>query len=164
MEKKLVPMWILLTLLLSGCGASIKIYSDVDDLASFDQYTTYSFLEFSEGNLNTVTGMELERIRVTIAKELESRGLTFTAENGDVSVKITLYHRQAAEGYGYWGVYNYMERALSVDMYDNHAMRHIWHCAANSELVYDPQERAAQLPQLVARIFERYPIPAAAAI
>lgn len=136
----------------------------MDDSARFDQYTTYSFLEFSEGNLKTVTGMELERIRVAFAKALESRGLTFTEENGDVSVKITIYHRQAASGYGYWGVYNYIESAVSVDMYDNQSMKHIWHCAGVSELVIDPEERAAYLPQLVGKIFERYPIPVTAAI
>lgn len=164
MAKKIVPMWILLTVLLSGCGPSIRLYSDMDDSARFEQYTTYSFLEFSEGNLKTVTGIELERIRVAFAKAIESRGLTFTEENGDVSVKITIFHRQAADGYGYWGVYNYMERAVSVDMYDNQSMKHIWHCAGVSELVYDSEERAAQLPQLVTRIFERYPIPAAVPI
>ena len=43
-------------------------------------------------------------------------------ENGDVSVKITVYHRQAMDGYYVhpWR-YNIMERAISVDMYDNNS-------------------------------------------
>jgi len=164
MATKIVPLWILLMVLLSACGPSIKVYSDIDDLSRFDQYTTYSFLEFSEGNIKTITGMELERIRVAFARELESRGLAFTEKQGDVSVKITVYHRQAADGYGYWGVYNYMERAISIDMYDNQTMKHIWHCAAVGELQYDPEMRAAELTTLVAKIFERYPVQATEAI
>ena len=118
-------------------------------------------MDFSEGNKKTITGMELERIRVAFAKVVETRGLSFADKDGDVSIKITVYHRQAASGSGYSGVYNYMERAVAVDMFDNQNMNHIWHCAAVGELEYDPDQRAAGLPELVAKIFERYPIQAA---
>jgi hypothetical protein len=164
MARKIEPLWILSMVLLFGCGPSIRLYSDIDDSARFDQYNTYSFLEFSEGNIKTINGMELERIRVAFARALESRGLTFAEKNGDVSVKITVYHRQAADGYGYWGAYNYMERAISLDMYDNQSMKHIWHCAAVEELQYDPETRAAELTTLAAKIFERYPVQATDAI
>ncbi len=159
MASKLIPIFIL-GVVLSACGPSIRLYSDMDDSATFDQYTSYSFVDFSEGNKKTITGMELERIRVAFAKEIETRGLKFVEEGGEVSIKITVYHRQAAQGYGYSGVYNYMERAIAVDIYDNQSMKHIWHCAAVGELEYDPDQRAAGLPELVAKIFERYPIQA----
>ena len=137
----------------------MKLYSDVDNAASFDQYTTYNFLDFSEGNKKTITGMELERIRVAFARELENRGMTFTEGKADVSVKITVYHRHATNGYyGYAGMYNYLERAISIDIYDNQVQKHIWHCAAVGELEYDPEQRAAGLPHVLARIFERYPV------
>ncbi len=148
---------------LSACGPSTRIYSDVDDSATFDQYATYSFMDFSEGNLKTITIMELDRIRGAFAKELESRGLTFSEEKADVSVKIVVYHREAARGYGYSGIYNYMERAISIDIFDNLSKKHVWHCAAVKELENDPEVRAAELPDQVAKIFERYPIPAASA-
>jgi len=121
-------------------------------------------MDFSEGNVETITGMELERIRVVFAKEIETRGLRFAEKGGDVSIKITVYHRQAAAAYGYSGIYNYLERAIAVDMFDNQSMKHIWHCAAVGELEYDPEQRAAGLSELVARIFERYPISAVEAI
>ena len=161
MSRKIIALWIFSTLLFSGCGSSVKLYTDVDDSATFDQYTSYNFLDFSEGNKEIITGMELERIRVAFARELESRGLTFAEDNADVSVKITVYHRQASNGYyGYAGRYNYLERAIAVDMYDNQIQKHVWHCAASGELEYDPQERAAGLPIVAAQIFERYPVPA----
>ena len=143
---------------LVSCGPSVRLYSDRDHETSFEQYATYNFMDFSVGNKNTISGMELERIRVAFARELENRGLTFSEENPDVSVRITVYHREAARSAGYYGVYHHMERALSIDMYDNHSMKHVWHCAAVVELVPDPERRAEELPLLVARIFERYPV------
>lgn len=167
MSKKLIIVTrililsILTSLILQGCGASIKIYSDVDNEGRFSQYKTYSFLEFTEGNIKTITEMELERIRIAFAREIELRGLHFIQEDGDVAIQITLYHRQATDAsYGYTGAYNYMERALAVDMYDNGLRKHVWHSAAVGELVYDPAARADELPGVVAKIFENYPIQA----
>jgi hypothetical protein len=142
----------------------MRVYTDLDDTASFDQYVTYNFLDFSGGNQKTITGMELERIRVAFAKEIENRGLTYSELDGDVSVKITVYHREAARPSGYYGAYHHLERAISVDMYDNLSRKHIWHCAAVGELAYDTDQRAAGLSDLAARIFERYPVAAAEGI
>jgi len=146
---------------LSGCGAPYRIFSDVDDSVAFDSYTTYNFLDFTEGNKKTITGMELERIRVAFAREMELRGLRFSQENADVSLQITVYHRQSVDQYYYQPLrYNHMERAIAVDMYDNRTQLHVWHGAAVGELVYDPQERAEKLPVVVAAIFEKYPVQA----
>jgi len=165
MSRKILALYIFSMVLFSGCGSSVKLYSDIDDSAMFDQYTTYNFLDFSEGNKKTITGMELERIRVAFAREIENRGMSFVEENADISVKITVYHRQAADGYyGYAGRFQYMERAIAVDMYDNRTQKQIWHCAAVGELEYDPDDRAAGLPIVVAKIFERYPVQTSAEI
>jgi hypothetical protein len=165
MSRKIVGLYIFSMVLFSGCGASLKLYSDIDDSALFDQFTTYNFLDFSEGNKKTITGMELERIRVAFSREIENRGMSFSEENADISVKITVYHRQAADGYyGYAGRYQYLERAIAVDMYDNQTQKHIWHCAAVGELEYNSEERAAGLPIVVAKIFERYPVQTSAEI
>lgn len=161
MSRKIFSISVVGLLLLSACGPSVRLYSDVDDTASFEQYRTYSFIDFSEGNKKTISGMELERIRVAFAKEIESRGLTYAEEDGDVSVKITVYHREAARGYGYGGIYHHLERAISIDMYDNLSRKHIWHCAAVGELEYDPEQRAAGLTEVATRIFQRYPVQAA---
>lgn len=159
MTRMNISLCILSMVILSGCGPSVQIVSDIDDGARFDQYLTYDFLEFTEGNLKTITGMELERIRVAFARELESKGLKFAEKDGDVSVQLTVYHREAAGGsYHYPGAYNYLQRALAIDMYDNMTRKHIWHCAAVGELDYDPQERASGLPEVVAKIFKEYPI------
>ncbi|MEN8202933.1 MAG: DUF4136 domain-containing protein [Bacteroidota bacterium] len=158
---RILILGILFSGFLPGCGPGVRIYSDVEDEGRFDQYKTYSFLEFTEGNKKTITGMELERIRIAIAREIELRGLSFVEKEGDVSVQITLYHRQAMDNYYYSPRrYNYMERALAVDMYDNLLRKHVWHGAAVGELAYDPSSRTEELPVVVTKIFERYPVEA----
>lgn len=151
-------------LALNGCGSSMRVYSDRDPEGRFDQYRTYSFLDFTEGNKKTIPGMELERIRVAMARELESRGLAFVENGGDVSVRVTVYHRQAMDRY-YWysNRHVYMERAVTVDMYDNQTQRHVWHSTAVDELVYDSEKRAGELPLVAASIFAKYPVPPPAA-
>jgi hypothetical protein len=144
---------------LGGCGSSMRIYSDLDPAGRFDQYRTYSFLDFTEGNKKTIPGMELERIRVAMARELEKRGLEYVEKGGDVSVRVTVYHRQAMDRYWYYPGYVYMERAIEVDMYDNQTKKHVWHCAAVDELEYDPEKRASELSQVAATMFEKYPVP-----
>ena len=159
MKYQHIILGVAITLVLTGCGVSVRTFSDVDPTVDFEQFATYSFLDFTEGNKKTITGMELERIRVAFARELEKHGLSFVEEGGDVSVQITVYHRQAMDHY-YWHPwrYNYMERAISVDIYDKLTRKHIWHGAAVGELDYDPQGRAEKLPLLAEKIFSRYPV------
>jgi hypothetical protein len=143
---------------LTGCGAAVRIYSDVDDSGDFDNYSTYSFLDFTDGNKKTIPGMELERIRVACARELEQHGLSFVEENSDVSVQIIVYHREAVNYYYYPYRRNYLERAIAIDMFDNASRKHVWHCAAVGELVYDPEKRTEKLSEVFAELFQRYPV------
>ena len=145
--------------LLWACTAPIRVYTDVDESGTFDSYTTYSFMDFTEGNQKTITGMELERIRVAFAREIEQHGLRFVEENGDVFIQITVYHREATDRYYYYpGRYNYMERAIAVDLYDNQTLKHVWHGTAVGELENDPAKRGEELPGVVAKIFAEYPV------
>jgi hypothetical protein len=164
MNKILLIISVVSLGLITGCGAPVRIYSDVDDSARFDSYTTYSFLDFTKGNKKTIPGMELERIRVAFARELELKGLHFVEKNGDVSVQLTVYHRENVDPYYYYPYRrNYMERAIAVDMYDNQTRKHVWHCAAVGELEYDPVRRAEGLPEVAAEIFQKYPVQAVGA-
>lgn len=164
MKNRYIFLWIAGLLILGGCGASMRIYADRDPGGRFEQYQSYSFMDFTEGNKKTIPGMELERIRVAMARELEKRGLEYVEHGGDVSVKVTVFHRQAMDRhYWYYSRYVYMERAIAVDMYDNQTQKHVWHCTAVDELEHDAEKRASDLPQVAARIFEKYPVAAAVA-
>ncbi len=159
--KKHRPLLLVLmgALLLVSCGPAVRIYFDAETSAPFTSYQTYSFLDFTEGNKKTVTGMELERIRVAFAREIERHGLRFSENNPDLSVQLTVYHREAMDGYyGRPYRYTYMERAMTIDIYDNLIRRHVWHGAAVGELELDTDARMLELPEVIASIFEKYPV------
>ncbi len=155
MSCKTFAFLFLPVLLLSSCGSSVRIYSDLEEGIDFTKYRTYNFLDFTDGNQRTISAGELESLRVAMARELEHHGLVFSPVHADVAVKVVVYHRRTPPRYYYAG--GYMERAVAVDIYDNRLRKHVWHCAAVDDLEYNPQKREAEFSQVAASIFEHYP-------
>lgn len=150
--------------ILTSCNSSLRIYSDLEETAPFSTYKTYTFLDFTDGNKKTITGMELERIRVAFAREIEQKGLRFSENGPDLTVQITVYHREALDhSYYYYPTRKYMERAIAVDLFDTRTKKHVWHCAAVGELTYDPTRRSENLPVVAKEIFDKYPVQPAVA-
>lgn len=148
-------------LMFYGCGNTFRVFHDMDPEADFDQYQTYSFLDWTEGNRKVITGMERERIRTAFARELEKRGLDYGEDGADINVQVTVYFREARRpmySYYYPDFYNYMERALSVDIFEGATRKHIWHSAAVGEVGRTPEERAEELPEQVRSMFEAFPV------
>ena len=90
--------------------------------------------------------------------KLNKKGLKFSDDRPDVTVQITVYHREALDRYYYYPTRSYMERAIAVDFFDTHTKKHVWHAAAVGELTYDPAERSQDLPRVASAIFEKYPV------
>lgn len=158
--KRVAFLLVPVIFLLAGCGSTFRVYHDIDPSADFSQFKTYSFLDWTDGNKKTITGMERERIRAAFARELESRGLKYAGENADLQVKITVYFREARHpvyGWYYPSEYRYIERALAIDMFENESRKHVWHSAAVGEVQQSPEKRAEELPKQVEGIFEDYP-------
>lgn len=152
----MIPFFFFLT----GCGNTFRVYNDIDTAANFNQYSTYSFLDWTDGNKKVITEMELERIRNTFAKELESKGLTYSADSSDVKVKITVYFREARYPYYGWypSTYNYIERAFVLDIFESKTNKQIWHSVGVGEAGRTPEIRAEQLPRQAEKMFDAYPI------
>lgn len=173
MNKLFFLIVVLIMSLLTGCGSSVRFFHDIDPSTDFANFSTYNFLDWTEGNMKTINELERERLRVAFAKEFESRGFVFQQEGADVSVQITVYHREKKDVYHsyspyyypyynpYYGggsrVYNHLERAISIDIYDNSARKHVWHSAAVGELDYDPQKRAEKLSGVANEMFKDFP-------
>lgn len=165
MNRVLFLLGIVSVGVLTSCGPSMRVYADLEETAPFETYKTYTFLDFTEGNKKTITGMELERIRVAFAREIEQKGLKFSEDHPDVTIQITVYHREALDrGYYYYPSSTYMERAIAVDIFDAFTKKHVWHCAAVGELTYDPERRAENLPLVAKSIFGKYPVQPAGEI
>lgn len=147
--------------ILSGCGNTFRVYHDLDPETDFSQYKTYSFLDFTDGNKKTITGMELERIRTAFARELESMGFHYMDGDSDLKVKITVYFREKRDfTYGFYfpSSYNYIERALAVDIFEGSSKKHVWHSAAVGEVARTPEKRAEELPAQVQGLFQSFPV------
>lgn len=151
-------------LFLSGCGSSVSIYHDLDPTGTFDQYKTYSFLDWTDGNKRTVSESEREKIRVALARELESMGFSFQEKNADIKVQATVYFRSARRHFryhyhhGYPGLnYGTSERALAVDMFEGASKKHVWHSAAVGYIEFTEGEDEDQLISVAEKLFEAYP-------
>jgi hypothetical protein len=161
--RRIYIVSIALMFFLSSCGEAFRVYHDSDNSADFDKYKTYSFLEWTDGNKKTISGMELERIRTSFARELESKGLEFDSEESDLKVQITVYFREARDmsyGYYYPNAYYYMERALAIDVFESETKKHIWHGAAVGEVGKTAEVRAEDLPIQVGKLLASYPTAA----
>lgn len=150
-------------LFLTGCGSSVRVFNDLDPSATFDQYKTYSFLEWTDGNIRTISDIDRERMRVAIAREVEAKGYAFQEGDSDVKIQITVYFRNAGHHYhhyyGFPGMSsNYMERTIAVDLFEGGSKKHIWHSAAIGNDVHDPQDWDDELPQISMKLFEDYPL------
>ncbi len=170
--KKILFALLPVLLLATGCGSTFRVYQDLDTSTDFGQYETYSFLDWTEGNKKTINGMERERIRAGFARELEKMGLTYDEENADLKVKITVYFREATHpqynygGYGYYrpypypyySQYHYIERALTVDIFDAVTQKQVWYSAAVGEVGRSPESRARHLPRQVTEMLEGLPL------
>ena len=157
--KKVIYIPVVLALLtLANCSSPYRVFHDLDPSAHFEAYSTYSFLDWTDGNKNTITAMERERIRTAVARGLEDAGLKFQSEGADIKVKITVYFREARE-YFYYSptTYNYIERAIALDLFEAGTKKHVWHSAVVGEVEQDPGLREEELPGLVSRLMEHYP-------
>ena len=170
MNKPFLVIVAVAAMMLSGCAGSVRIFHDQDPTADFTNYSSYNFLPWTEGNQKSVNEIERERIQVAFAREIERRGLVFKPDGADLSIQITVLHRERNDvypsyRYGYYrpyygspGVYNSLERALTLDIYDNSARKHIWHSAAVGELEYDAQKRDEQMPVVVGKMLADFPL------
>jgi len=170
MNRYLFSILVALTFVLQGCGSSMRVFHDSDPTADFTKFSTYNFLQWTDGNLKTINELERERLKVAFARELENHGLVYKSENADVSVQITVYHKERTDvNYSYSPyyhpyyahpprTYNYLERAISIDIYDNSLRKHVWHSAAIGELDYNPQERDKNMPVVTGKMFENFPL------
>jgi len=158
--------------LMAGCASSVRVFHDMDTATDFSKYNSYNFLEWTEGNLKSINQLEREKIKTAFARELESHGLVYKPDGADLSVQITVYHREKKQFqstypyypyyspyyYGYGPrVYNYLERAIAVDIYDNEIKKHIWHSAAVGELDNNPQKREERLPLIADKMLRDFP-------
>jgi hypothetical protein len=145
-------------LLAVGACATLRTGSDYDRSASFSAYHTFTWLQ--REHHGTTNPLVVQRAHDEIQAELARKGLVYVSDaaTADLVIDFTIGSRERMDvrsypapytgpwvwdtpgwwGYSYWGseldVRSYREGTLSIDAFDAHTRRPVWHGWATKEL------------------------------
>ena len=167
---------------LQGC-ATVQVSSDYDRAADFAGY--HSFTIMQREHHGTQNPLIATRTEDDIRQQLQQQGLVFASDPSaaDFSVDFTIGAKErtdvnsypgmyAGAGWGwgrggwwggpYWGpdldVRQYREGTLSIDIFDAHTHRPVWHGWARKELTRKDIEQSAEpIRRAVASVLSRFP-------
>lgn len=171
------------SLALVAC-APLRVASDFDHTASFAAYHSFAWMPREHHGLGNP--LVAQRAHDAIAAELKAKGFSEAADPAaaDFVVDFTIGSRERTEvnsypaaytspgswgargwwGYPYWGgevdVRQYREGTLSIDVFDGHSHRPVWHGWARKELTRsDIEQSEAPIRAAVAAVLAQFPPP-----
>ena len=156
----------------TGCGPTLRVKTDFDHAASFNQYRSFQMGEGKVIEKGTLTENTIVKDRVDTAVQngLVTKGLVPASDHADLIARFAVGVRtvKELEGAGYpvavgmWGAYpndfwvtEHPEGTLVIDLVDARSQKLVWRAylvAAGSEMS-DP----AFIQKAVAKAFERFP-------
>ncbi len=176
------PLVVVMSSLVLVACSSLRVASDFDHTASFAGYHSFSWMvREHQGVANPLV---VQRAHDAIEAELKTRGFSETADPAaaDFVVDFTIGSRERTEvntypapytssgwwngqawwGYPYWGgevdVRQYREGTLSIDVFDGHSNRPVWHGWARKELSRsDIEHSEAPIRAAVAAVLAQFP-------
>ncbi len=170
---KLTSVLILLVLVMTSCS-SVKVATDYDREANFNQYQTYAF--FKPGiDKAEISDLDKKRILRAIDTEMQQKGLT-KSENPDILVSIftktkenvNIYNNSFGYGYGwgwhpwYWGagpntINRTTEGTLYIDLVDADRKELVWQGMGTAALASKVDRKQERINEIVQEILEKYP-------
>ena len=178
MKKVLQTISLLLLVVVISSCSSVRVASDYDSKADFDQYKTFAFFK---GGIDKAEISDLDKRRIlrAIESELMARGFT-KSENPDMLVSIFTKSNQRvnvynnAWGAGAWGwggfgpgwgwgwnrqptVSTRTEGVLYVDFIDANKKELVWQGMGTGYLAQGRERKEARIKEFVTKIMEKYP-------
>ena len=171
---KFTPFLLLFTVFLTSC-TSVRVASDYDREANFENYGTYAF--FKPGiDKAEISDLDKKRILRAIETEMQRKGFT-KSENPDLLVSIftktneniNIYQNNYPYwGYGwgwnpwYWGsgfntVSRTSEGTLYIDLIDSEDKELVWQGMGTAALAREVNKKQERINEIVAKIMEKYP-------
>ncbi|MBJ7880236.1 DUF4136 domain-containing protein [Gelidibacter salicanalis] len=172
---KVVPI-LMLFVLMASCS-SVKVASDYDKNANFNQYKTFAFYKTGIDKAE-ISDLDKRRILRAIESELMAKGFT-KSENPDMLVsiftksrdKVNVYNNNYGYGpYGYgWGWSPYYwnsgyssvststEGTLYVDLIDANKKELVWQGMGIGFISQNMEKKEERIKEFVAKIMEKYP-------
>lgn len=169
----------------AGC-ATVQIGSDYDRTASFSNYHTFALMHRDHhAGTGMSNPLAIQRAEDAIKQEMARKGYVLTPDpaTADLMVDFTMGSQERTDvnsypepyvgmgwGWGnpgwwggsYWGnnldVRQYSEGTLSIDMFDAHSHRPIWHGWAKKELTRQDIEQSEEpIRKAVASVLAKFP-------
>ena len=175
-KLKLLPA-ILLLMVVSSC-TSVRVASDYDKNANFNDYKTFAFFKTGIDKAE-ISDLDKRRILRAIEAELLAKGFT-KSENPDMLVSLFTKSREKVNiynngwgpyGYGwgwspwYWGGYGYggtsvstsTEGVLYIDLIDAKKKELVWQGMGTGYLSKNMEKKEERINEFVSKIMEKYP-------
>lgn len=170
---KITTVLILLAVVMTSCS-SVRVASDYDQQANFNQYQTFAF--FKPGiDKAEISDLDKRRILRAIEDEMLAKGFT-KSENPDLLVSIftktkeniNIYQNNMYGYYGwgwhpwYWGagpntVNTTSEGTLYIDLIDADEKELVWQGMGTAALAKDVDRKQERINEIVSKILEKYP-------
>ena len=165
--------------LMSGCASELKVGSDYDPTTTFRNYHTFTLMQREHPGIDNP--LVAARVADAIRTDLREKGYAEVSdpEGADFSVDFTIGAKERTDitsypqpyggwgwrgGWGgpYWGdaldVHQYQEGTLSVDVFDVHSHRPVWHGWAKKEISeQDIAHSAEPVRRAVAAVLAKFP-------
>ena len=166
---------LLFLLVLASCS-SVRVASDFDKNADFNQYKTYAFFKSGIDKVE-ISDLDKRRILAAIDTELTSKGFT-KSENPDLLINIFTKSRQQVDvnqfnagwGYGWgWGWSPWMwggrstsvststEGTLYIDLVDAKKKELVWQGEGIGVLTQSSNKKEERIQEFVQKILAKYP-------
>ena len=172
-----------IVLLLASACSTLQVGSDYDHAATFQRYKTFTVMQRAHhGSSNPLVAV---RASDAIKADLQKKGFIEASDpsKADFTVDFTIGAQERTDinaypepymgpswGWGsmgwwggpYWGtsldVRQYHEGTLSVDVFDAHTHRPVWHGWAKKELTRSDIENSAEpIRKAVAAVLAKFP-------
>lgn len=171
-----------LILLLAGCASTPNTFSQADPTTDFTQYKTYGFYDQPATDNARYESLVTNFLKVSVAQQLDARGMIYDPENPDVVVnfflntKEKIRSRQVPSMSGYYGyrdpfydpwpgyayetrIDQYTEGTLNIDVADVSQRKLVWEGSVVGRITDEfVRNLESGLDEAVAAIFNNYPV------
>jgi len=168
---------------LSAC-ATLRVGSDYDRSANFTSYRTFTWMPPRTNPYESPNPLVVQRAHDAIEAALTAKGYQLVSDQAaaDFIVDFTIGSRERTDirsypapyagpwfgGYSYWwgapywgsevDVRQYKEGTLSIDIFDGHTHRPVWHGWAHKELTRaDIEHSAGSIREAVNSVLAQFP-------
>ncbi|MEM8768552.1 MAG: DUF4136 domain-containing protein, partial [Pseudomonadota bacterium] len=169
-------------MVLGACASQPNTYSQTDPTADFSRYKTYAFYDQPATDSAQYESLVTNFLKVSVAQQLDARGMNYDPENPDVVVNFFLNTKDKVRSRsvptmsGYYGwrdpfydpwpgyayetrIEQYTEGTLNIDVADVEQRKLVWEGAVVGRITEEfVRNLEAGLDAAVQAIFQEYPV------